>query len=62
MNNARKDANTNKGKICQNRTVCKDRILRGTYMDQIRKLKNNLDKSIRLVFIKLQKNITFWDF
>ena len=40
-NNARKEANANKGRICQNRTVCKNQILRGTSVAQIRKLKTN---------------------
>ena len=40
-NNACKEANANKDRICQNRTVCEDRILRGTYVAKIKKVKTN---------------------
>ena len=39
--NTRKEENANKGRICQNRIVCKDQILRGTFVAEIRKLKTN---------------------
>ena len=56
-----KEANTNKCRIYQNWTVCKDQFFRGTYVSQIRKLKTNkkIDKSIRLSVKNIQKKITF---